>query len=182
MFMSASKHVQTILTSLELQVEQHLVLAIQTLQNLEEGVLLKPSPAGGWSIVQCLWHLNSYGHFYLPHIHNALDDTRTAISTYKSGWLGAYFIKIMQPGGKQKFKAFKDHVPPIQLNAHLVVAEFIEQQETLLGYIKRAQHANLNKRLPVSISNLITLKLGDVLQFVVAHDERHLQQALRNLT
>jgi uncharacterized damage-inducible protein DinB len=136
----------------------------------------------GWNIAQCLWHLNSYGHFYLPEIQKAIKTTPVQ-TNYRSGWLGAYFIKMMEPGAKsKKMKAFKDHVPPAELDAHAVVAEFIEQQEKLLFSIKQAHRADLNTRLPISISKWITLKLGDVLQFVVAHDERHLQQALRNIS
>jgi uncharacterized damage-inducible protein DinB len=180
--MNADKPVHLLLSALESQVEQHIQLTIRTFQNLDEHVLLKPSQTGGWSIVQCLWHLNSYGHFYLPEIRKALTTASPKVD-YKSGWLGAYFIRMMKPGkGKKKYKAFKDHVPPQQLNAFAVVAEFIEQQELLLGYLKQAYNTNLDKRLPISISNLITMKLGDVLQFVIAHDERHLQQAQRNIS
>jgi uncharacterized damage-inducible protein DinB len=172
---------EALLIQLESQVEQHLELAIHLFQNQETAVLLKQPHSTAWSIAQCLWHLNSYGHFYLPHIQQVLASTN-ASPNYKSGWLGAYFIKMMKPGAnKQKFKALKNHIPPPIPDAYAVVAEFIEQQETLLRYVKQAFHADLNKRLPISITNLITLKLGDVLQFVVTHDERHLQQALKNI-
>lgn len=177
--MSAAKPIEELISTLESQVEKHLELAIQTFQNLDTVILLKQPQEAGWSIAQCLWHLNSYGHFYLPHIQKALASTANKTS-FKSGWLGGYFTSMMEPG-KQKFKAFKDHIPPEQLDAYAVVAEFIEQQETLLGYLKQAYHSDLEKTLPISISKFITLKLGDVFQFVIKHDERHLQQAVRNL-
>ncbi len=111
-----------------------------------------------------------------------MQHTLQEVSGFKSGWLGAYFVKIMNPQtGKQKYKAFKDHIPPATIMAYDEVARFIHQQELLLGYLKQARHADLNKRLPVSISNLIRLKLGNVFQFIIAHDERHVQQALRNV-
>lgn len=171
-----------LLHQLELHVEQHLQTAIRIFQNTTESQLLQPSATGGWSVAQCLWHLNSYGDFYLPHIQNALANNKRDSTLFKSGWLGAYFVKMMNPqSGKQKHKAFKDHVPPATIDAYSEVARFIGQQELLLGYLKQARYANLNKRLPISISNLIKLKLGDVFQFIIAHDERHIQQALRNL-
>ncbi len=49
------------LNSLEDRVEDHLQLAVNRFQNLPESELLRPSENGGWSIAQCLWHLNSYG-------------------------------------------------------------------------------------------------------------------------
>ncbi|MEY4902729.1 MAG: hypothetical protein RLZZ292_544, partial [Bacteroidota bacterium] len=45
-----------------------------------------------------------------------------------------------------------------------------------------AQHASLGKvRVPVSITRFLKLKLGDTLRFVIYHNERHVQQALRNV-
>ena len=63
-----------------------------------------------------------------------------------------------------------------------VVAEFIQQQEKLLVFLKASANTDLNKvRIPISILQWLKLKLGDVFQFMIAHDERHLQQAKRNL-
>lgn len=180
--MNTTDQTLELLHQLEQQVEQHLQTAIRTFQNTTEPQLLQSSETGGWSIAQILWHLNSYGDFYLPHIQNALANSEGDNPAFKSGWLGAYFVKMMNPqSGKQKYKAFKDHVPPHEPDAYGEVARFINQQELLLGYLRQAQFANLNKRLPISISTLIKLKLGDVFQFIIAHDERHIQQALRNM-
>jgi hypothetical protein len=88
---------------------------------------------------------------------------------------------MMQPG-KGKMKTFKEYTPPPSLDAHAVVAEFVQQQETLLGCLRQAHNANLNAiRVPISITKFIRLKLGDVLQFVIMHNERHLLQAKRNI-
>jgi hypothetical protein len=173
----------TLLDSLEVQVEQHLLQAIRVFQNMDERTLMEPAANGGWSIAQCLWHLNSYGHFYLPQIAAGLEKSHAHNTRFKSSWLGAYFTRMMEPGqGSKKYKAFKDHVPPVELNAYAVVAEFIGQLELLHGYLKQARSKDLNSiKLPISISRWVKLKLGDVFQFIIAHNERHLQQAKRNL-
>ncbi len=166
--------------------ETHIQEVIAHFQNLSEEVLLRPSATGGWSIAQCLEHLNSYGHYYLPYITKGLEQHQGAAKdTFKSSWLGAYFIRIMDPKtSKTKYKAFKDHQPARDLDAHAVVAEFIRQQETLLLQLRQAKLADLNDiriRIPISIMKWLRLKLGDVFQFLIAHNERHLQQAKRNL-
>ncbi|MCU0369592.1 MAG: DinB family protein, partial [Cyclobacteriaceae bacterium] len=145
--------------------------------------LLKPSASGGWSIAQCLWHLNSYGEYYFPEIRKGLTKNYPFNPEFKSSWLGNYFTNTMKPGLKmKKYKAFKDHTPAPALDAHEVVAKFIQQQEELLDLLKLARHTDLNKvRIPISISRWLKLKLGDVFQFIIAHNERHLQQAKRNL-
>lgn len=173
-----------LLESLENEVEKHLQIAIHTFQNLNETTLLQIPENGGWSVAQCFEHLNSYGRYYLTQINIALDKgTEKSLSTiFKGSWLGTYFTNMMLPSNTKKYKAFKGHIPPVNLNAHAVLAEFIEQQETLLNYLKQARNTDLDKvRVPISIAKWIRLKLGDVFQFVIAHDERHIQQAQRVL-
>lgn len=172
-----------LIDSLEDQVEQHLRDAIKIFQNLSEEELMRAADNGGWSITQCLWHLNSYGDYYLPQIEKGLAKGYAANGEFKSTWLGNYFTNMMKPGPKmKKFSAFKNHVPPANMKAHAVVAEFIQQQEKLLVFLKASANTDLNKvRIPISILQWLKLKLGDVFQFMIAHDERHLQQAKRNL-
>lgn len=172
------------LETLENSVEQHLQIAIHTFQNLNEAILLQTPENGGWNIAQCFEHLNSYGLYYLPQIKKGLDNhTKYALSdSFKSTWLGTYFTKMMMPSNTKKYKAFKGHIPPVNLNAHAVLAIFIEQHETLLSYLKQARNVDLDKiRIPISITKLVKLKLGDTFQFIIAHDERHIQQAQRVL-
>jgi uncharacterized damage-inducible protein DinB len=173
-----------LIDSLEDQVETHIDVAVRVFQNLPIEELLKPAVNGGWSIAQCLWHLKSYGDYYLPQIKAGLAKNYPANPEFKSTWLGNYFTRIMQPGANmKKFKAFKNHVPPGEMDAAKVVAEFILQQEQLLMYLKQARQTDMNRiRIPISILSCVKLKLGDVFQFIIAHDERHLQQAKRNLT
>lgn len=171
-----------LLNSLEQRVEQHLQLTTAQLQNLEPERLLRPAPDGGWSIAQCLEHLNSYGRYYLPEIDKGLRQAKpTEKNTFASSWLGNYFTRMMEPGPK-KYKAPKDHRPAPALDTAAVIATFVEQQEALLAYLRRARQIDMEKiRIPISIARWIKLKLGDVFRFLVAHNERHMQQALRHL-
>lgn len=173
-----------LLKRLEDRVEEHISDTISLFQNLSAGDLNKPSASGGWSIAQCLNHLNSYGDFYLPHIQRQLFKLPDAnMSEFTSSWFGAYFTKMMDPqNGKKKYKAMKGHIPATDLDAAKVVGEFLRQQELLMGYLRQASKKDLNKiKIPISISKLIKLRLGDVFQFLIAHNERHMQQAKRNL-
>lgn len=173
-----------LLDQLETRVESHLKTVISSFQNLNEEVLLKPASNGGWSIAQCLEHLNSYGRYYLPAIQKGINSSKDVLAlTFKSSWLGAYFTRLMEPGGKSKaMKAPKEHSPAPELDASKVIAEFIEQQEWLIALIRRSAVKDIGKiRVSISIAKWIRLKLGDVFGFLVAHNERHIQQAMRNL-
>ena len=174
-----------LLSSLEQEVEKHLAEAVSVFQNLPEETLLKPAPDGGWSMAQCLAHLNSYGRFYLPAITYAINHpaVNATNENFKSGWLGNYFTQMMQPGNStKKYKSPKDHSPTPDLDARAVVAEFIQQQEQLMRCLRKAKATDINAtRVPVSISKWIRLKLGDTFRFLIAHNERHMLQAKRHL-
>ncbi len=173
-----------LLKTLEDQVEDHVNDPVKIFQNLSPQQLLKPATNGGWSIAQCLWHLNSYGDYYLPKIKSGLIKKYPANPDIKSTWLGSYFTRMMKPGAQmKKYKAFKNHIPPVQLEADKVVAKFIHQQEQLLSPWKQAWNTDLNRvHIPIFILGWMKLKLGDVFLFIIAHNERRFQQAKRNLT
>lgn len=172
-----------LLDQLQDQVEQHLSAAVAVYQNLDEGKLLQKPGNGGWSAAECLWHLTSYSNYYLPAIEKGLESSTSSSGTFTSTWMGAWFTRLMRPGEKmKKMKAFKNHVPPPELKPHEVVAEFIQNQERLLGLLRQARRANLNRiRIGISIMPWFRMKLGDVFQFLIVHQERHLQQANRVL-
>lgn len=175
----------TLIDRLENQVEQHLQQVTARYQNLEPKVLLQAAANGGWSITQCLEHLNSYGRYYLPAMQKAINSSadQPEAMHFKSSWLGAYFTRLMQPGAKSKaMKAPKEHNPRPDLDPAKVIAEFIEQQESLQALLRAAKTKDLNRiRISISIAQWIRLKLGDVFGFLTAHNERHLQQAARHL-
>ncbi|HVU53638.1 MAG TPA: DinB family protein [Puia sp.] len=173
-----------LLNGLERSVNEHIQSAVVVFQNMRSDLLLKPAPDGGWSIAQCLEHLNRYGSYYIPQIRQGLARQKKLETggVFKSGVIGAYFTRMMDlDRGQKKIKAFKEYIPGVELDAHAVVAEFIRQQEMLLACVRCARRVDLGRpRIPVSIMKWLKLKLGDVLQFVVMHDERHIRQAKRN--
>jgi len=173
-----------LLDLLEARVNDHIQSAVEVFQNMHSDLLLRPAKDGGWSIAQCLEHLNRYGDYYIPLIRQGLGRQNRCVTggVFRSGPLGAWFTRLMDPDtGKKRMKAFKEYKPVPELDAHAVVAEFIRQQEVLLTCLQWARKADLHiPRIPVSILKWLRLKLGDVLQFVIAHDERHMRQAKRN--
>jgi len=173
-----------LLDVLEERVNDHLGSAIKVYQNMSCDLLLRPAADGGWSIAQCLVHLNRYGDYYIPLIRQGLGKQSKCVQggMFKSSFIGRYFTRLMDPDtGKKKMRAFKEYTPAVELDAHAVVAEFIRQQELLLTCLHWARKTDLNKpRIPVSILKWLKLKLGDVLHFVIAHDERHMRQARKN--
>ena len=170
------------------KVESQLQIAVESWQNLDPQVLQKQPATGGWSAAQCIAHLNFYGRYYLPAIEKALGNARKIPNAtelvFQSGWLGSYFTKLMKKdpslNPKAKLKAPKNAVPTATPDSAKEVAEFIDHLEHLLQLLQKSSAYNVNAlRIPISISPLIRLKLGDIFNFLIAHNERHIRQAER---
>jgi hypothetical protein len=75
-------------------------------------------------------------------------------------------------------KTFKDKNPANLVVPPDVLQRFMKQQSELLAIIKAASNADLQRiTVPLTIPYL-KIRLGDTLRFVVAHNERHIMQAL----
>lgn len=181
---------QALLHQLRQQTEHFIELAISQWQMIPHTSFARQPAVGKWSANECLQHLNSYGRYYLPAIEKAIEKAKenaeAPASTFHTGWLGHYFTEMMLPNasGKpaKKMKAPKSSQPTSILESHAVISEFIDQQEKLLQLLEAAADVNLNTiRIPISISKLIKLKLGDTFNFLIAHQNRHVLQAQRAL-
>ena len=179
---------KTLLEGLYAQTETNISKAISEWQLLSNSRMTAQPAPGAWSASQCLEHLNSYGRYYLPAIEKAIVKAagKRAVPDFNSSWLGNYFYKLMLPENngtvKKKMRSPKDHRPGLGLNAEKVLQEFISQLEILGRLLNEAKTIDINAaRVPISVSPLIKLKLGDTFLFLIAHINRHIQQAERAL-
>lgn len=176
-----SFNIQELIASLQQDVRETL-LQLETIQQIPADVLLQQPEPGKWSIAQVLEHLNSYNRFYLAAIEKALNNsTKPGPRTYKAGWFGDYFTRLMQPkpdgtlAKKMSAPAAYNFGP--ELDPAKVISEFRNGQQQLLRLLDKARTADLGRiKVPISISKLIKLKLGDVFRFLIAHQQRHFLQ------
>lgn len=157
----------------------------ETLKSKSEKDLSLLAKDGGWSAAQVLAHLNFYAGYYLNEIERALSNSTTTSSPfYKSSWLGNYFTNMMKPKEdgqvKSKMKSPKNAVPPEMPNAKSELEKFIQYQHQILNVIEISRKVSLQKiRIPTSLSKLIKFNLGDTYRFVIAHEQRHIEQIKR---
>ncbi|GAB3982010.1 DinB family protein [Spirosoma terrae] len=174
----------------QLQSDVHTLSAIvqQDFSALTAKQLCQQPTPEQWSIAQCLEHLNSYGLYYIPKIDEALQRGISANlptqERFASSWLGNYFATSMKPGADGtvplKMKAFKNHTPSAELDAQVVLQEFIKQQRQLNQLLELSKRTDMGKlRIPISIASWIKLSVGDTFRFLVAHEQRHIVQAQR---
>lgn len=138
-----------------------------------------------WSIEDVLAHLNEYARFYHKAFNEKIDQTKfkTPIEDFISSPLGRSAWKSMKLGNaknvKRKFKSMRSYNPIAE--SSLIKGNEIEviqnELNELLNIIEKAATVSLRRvKIPISISKIIRLRLGDALLFVAYHNERHFQQ------
>lgn len=152
----------------------------EELNQLPNEILYWRASSEKWGVLECLEHLNRYGHFYLPEIEQRLKSAKPANSNriFKSGLWGNYFAKVMLPKEKlNTMNAFKNMNPIHSKLERNVIDEFIQQQKKMLSLLEACRKVDLSKtKTAISISKLIKLKLGDTLRVVIYHNQRHMVQ------
>lgn len=145
-----------------------------------------PNP-GVWSVAQVFAHINEYGRYYHPTFRKKIENTRftSTKEAFISSPLGKSAWKSMKLGNaknvKRKFKAPKGYNPSIDSTIidEEPVQTFLEQQNDLLNIFESAKTVNVRRvKIPISISKIVRLRLGDALLFVVYHNQRHIQQII----
>ncbi|KAA2244699.1 DinB family protein [Chitinophaga agrisoli] len=190
--MSAVFNSVALLEDLTHQVQRLVANVEDQLTHLPDAVLQLPPAQGKWSALQCLDHLNIYSRFYLPQLARVIAEAQAsqpataqpASAVFKSSALGHWFTKTMQPKPDgalpMRMQAPKNARPAAQLDTTQVIKEFMAGQQQLLALLQQARNVDLGKlKVPTSLASWLKLPLGDTFRFFIAHEERHVLQALR---
>ena len=173
---------EELINQLEADVKQVIAAAdhLKTADPVKLGYTIKQ---GNWTVAQVIDHLNRYSRHYLPLIEKAMVQIpREDNAWFVSGFWGNYFTKLMMPRNvyeiKNKMKTPKNFCPEKSVNIESVFNEFSQHQQKLIQLLEISRRRNLNNiHIPVTINRFIRLKLGDMLRFLVAHEQRHMIQA-----
>lgn len=155
---------------------------ISALASLELSLLnYKPCPHS-WSILECLEHLNRYSRYYNPALAKAIGANAGQVpdQTIRYSWFGKKSLDMVRPDNGKKHKTVKHMNPNNSQLSRQTLEEFLDHQTELLQLLDKAKGANLNKKaIPVEFFKLLKLRIGETLEFMALHQERHLQQTLQ---
>ena len=148
----------------------------------------RPSP--GWSIVECLQHLNLAERYYIRNLQHkvatlGLIQTQPTDQVLESDWVGKAMLYVVDPQVKMKFPAPGIIRPrsAADLDPEAVLAQFNELQTLLHTLLDKAVYLDWNQEKVASLfGQWLKIRLGDTFRMLVAHTERHLNQALRAKT
>lgn len=173
---------EDLINQLEVDVRQ-IIAAAEHLKQADPVKLSYCIEKGSWSVAQVLEHLNMFNRYYLPVIEKSLVHiTKDTNAWFIPGFWGNYFTSMMMPKNvyeiKNKMKTFKSYVPEKSVNVESVLNEFFQHQQKLLHLLEISRRRNLSSiHIPLSVSKLLRLKLGDTFRFLIAHEQRHMIQA-----
>ncbi|HEY4651720.1 MAG TPA: DinB family protein [Pontibacter sp.] len=141
----------------------------------------KPTPEA-WSILECLEHLNRYSRYYNAALAKAI--ARNTGGNFVPGitysWFGKKSLDMVRPQNGKKHKTVKHMNPANSQLSTATITELLQHLQDLQNLLQNAGTANLNKKaIPVEFFRLLKMRIGEILEFIVTHQERHLQQALR---
>lgn len=145
----------------------------------EEQLLWRPAP-DTWGIADCLEHLMAVGDAYYPRVREALEEGTEAEPDheYRPRLFGRLFIFSAGPEGKLPVRARGPFIPPPA--GPDAPARFVQHQEQLLELLGDAGGVDLNRnRITSPLMRFLVLTLGECLEMLVRHQERHLAQARR---
>lgn len=162
-------------------------------QTLGENQLNWKASPEKWSILQCLEHLNLTSRHYIPQmqmaVQKAIASNHSPVEYFKRGFIGNKMTTGTRPKADGKIsnpiKTFKNYNPnnlPPSKSTQVVFDEFLKHHQDLLAIIAQSKMVNMNKiKVKSLLGSILKFKLGDAIEFLIAHEQRHVLQAQRVL-
>lgn len=136
---------------------------------------------GEWSVDQCFQHLVVVFEWLSPNFTSALNKPEPPNSdgTFRHSWLaGRFFQKQFDPQSSLPTLKSKN---PTAVYSPEILTRWLAQQARLSTMIEQAAQADLQTMCGIIKWVPLRYNLGDYLEFCVAHDELHMDQAQRAL-
>jgi hypothetical protein len=138
--------------------------------------------SNGWSIAECLLHLNLQGFDLLPAIGKAINQAlnRSLFSwgPFKVTWLGRWFIKGTEPPVRKRWRSLERHVPAQGQAINVVLPGFLDLHRRINDVMNSANGMDLSKiKVAPPGWPLISLNLLETFMYIAAHERRHIEQA-----
>ena len=139
-------------------------------------------PSGGWSVAQCIDHLNVTARTYLPKLDEGIADAiRRGMygeGPFRYGWIAGLFVSAIEPPPRFKSKAQKVFQPAPARPRPETLAAFRAYQVQFVDRLRQANNLDLARaRVQSPATKLLRLPLGAAFAVMVAHERRHMLQA-----
>ena len=139
-------------------------------------------PSGGWSVAQCIDHLNVTARVYLPKLDEGIADAIRrglyAEGPFRYGWIGRLMVSTVEPPPRFKARAPKAFQPALSRPRAETLAAFRAYQVQYIDRLRQANGLDLARaRVQSPVASFLRLPLGSGFAMMAAHERRHLLQA-----
>lgn len=165
-----------------LSVDQITQQTIETFNDLPlSKIHLKPYPKT-WSIAENIEHLITINKTYFPIFERLENGTFHGAFigrfAFFSNLFGDMIFKSVSDGGKKKQKTFPLWEPRIHQGDDTILERFIQHQEDLKSWIVQMEpFVKKNQIIHSPANKLIVYSLEKAIEIIIAHEQRHLDQA-----
>ena len=144
--------------------------------------LRRGRPAEGWSIAQCIDHLNVTARLYLLQldegIANAIRQGLYGDGPFVYWWFARMFVRMLEPPPRLRVKTPALFQPPAERPRREIMAAFRAYQVQYIDRLRQANGLDLSRaRVRSPAASWIFLPLGSGFAAMIAHERRHLWQA-----
>lgn len=139
---------------------------------------------GSWSVAECIDHLATANRVYLAAMRKtaarASQQGRLRCGAAKPGWLGACFIRLLEPPAKRRLRAPASIKPRNAPPLADALACFVASQNEVRAFLRAYGGLDLARvRFPNPFIRSLRFSLATGLHVIAAHERRHLWQAWR---
>ena len=132
----------------------------------------------------CSWTFRLFASLLIPRIEEAIrrgrDGGLVGSGPFEYSWPGRMFVESLQPSPRIKIRTMKLYTPRRDVSKEEIVSRFSRFQGEYLRLLEDARGLDLARIKVVSPANrLLRFSLGIWLAASVAHEQRHVEQAVR---
>lgn len=141
----------------------------------------RPDP-NSWNILECLAHLNRIADDYTPAMQRAIHRAKarrwTPSGSVRYTARGKRLLHRANPGNSKQYKSRKRYNFTLHPLGQDIVKSFIIKNEQLLRMLQAASEVDLNRTtVPKANAWFGRYTLGNLLEYLILHQRRHLRQA-----
>jgi hypothetical protein len=134
-----------------------------------------------WSVAECFQHLNMVGDSYVRNIEAALENAKTrglvGRGSVAHGFVGKWILGNTEPPAKRRNKSPRRFLPVYGQPVNAVLPTFLHLQDQLTLQIEQSDGLDLRRIKVVAPSYPMRFNLFLTLEWIAAHERRHLWQA-----
>lgn len=131
-----------------------------------------------WSVAQQLDHLIKGNRLYVEALRAVVSQATPFSKPYRPSIVGKLMFAAVRPSKSSLVPVPKPMVPSVHEFSKSVLEEYLDVEAAFRDVVNAYRGKELNGRFVSPLSKFVRIKVGDAMQIIRLHNERHLSKAL----